>query len=38
LDAAGKAGLPTDPAALAKLVPAQDLARLASALVRRSLN
>ncbi|HJP72678.1 MAG TPA: endonuclease [Pseudonocardiaceae bacterium] len=37
LDAAGKAGLPTDPAALATLVPAQDLARLAAALVRRSV-
>jgi endonuclease III len=37
LDAAGKAGLPTDPAALAKLVPAEDLARLAAALVRRSV-
>lgn len=36
LDAAGKAGLPTDPAALAKLVPAEDLARLAAALVRSS--
>lgn len=37
LDAAGKAGLPTDPAALATLVPARDLARLAAALVRRSV-
>ncbi|ATY11895.1 endonuclease [Amycolatopsis sp. AA4] len=37
LDGAKKAGLPTDPDRLAKLVPGEDSARLAAALVRRSL-
>lgn len=36
LDGAKKAGLPTDPGRLAKLVPGDDSARLAAALVRRS--
>lgn len=37
LAGAKKAGLPTDPKRLAKLVPGDDSARLAAALVRRSL-
>ncbi|WP_409180945.1 endonuclease [Amycolatopsis sp. VS8301801F10] len=37
LDGAKKAGLPADPERLAKLVPGEDSARLAAALVRRSL-
>lgn len=37
LDGARKAGLPADPERLAKLVPGDDSARLAAALVRRSL-
>jgi hypothetical protein len=37
LDGAGKLGLPTDPAALARLVTDHDLAVLAAALVRVSL-
>lgn len=37
LDGAKKAGLPTDPKRLVKLVPGDDSARLAAALVRRSL-
>ncbi|WP_020659569.1 hypothetical protein [Amycolatopsis benzoatilytica] len=36
LDGAEKAGLPSDPEQLAKLVPGDELARLAAALVRRS--
>ena len=36
LTGAQKAGLPTDPGRLAKLVPGEDQARLAAALVRRS--
>jgi endonuclease III len=38
LAAAREAGLPDSPDALAKLVPAEDLSRLAAALVRRSLS
>jgi hypothetical protein len=38
LDGAKKVGLPTDPAKLAKLVRADDMARLAAALVRVSLD
>ncbi|MGW7539115.1 endonuclease [Amycolatopsis sp. NPDC054798] len=37
LDGAKKAGLPANPERLAELVPGDDLARLAAALVRRSL-
>ncbi|WP_116205190.1 endonuclease [Amycolatopsis circi] len=37
LDGAKKAGLPADPKRLAKLVPGDDSARLAAALVRRGL-
>jgi hypothetical protein len=38
LDGAKKVGLPTDPAELAKLVRSDDMARLAAALVRVSLD
>ncbi len=37
LDGANKAGLPQDPATLARLVGAEDIARFAAALVRREL-